>query len=133
MKNVQKTPVEELAPGDRNLEESTFNFDHGYVDVAVRMLYYAVFHYEKALLSSRGTQTKSHKQTHVQFRRLFIRERLVDGRVNGLITELQEARAGADYGFSPEVSNEELAGYIEEVRQFRDRCRQLIQIDPAEP
>lgn len=126
MKNRHKSPQEELAHADRNLTEASFNFSHGFSEVAVRMLYYAQFHYEKALIQTRGALTKSHKQTHIQFRRLFIRTGEVDLSVSRLSELLQDAREEADYGSALALTSEEIAAYLDEVRAFGERCRQIV-------
>lgn len=132
MKNQLRNSADELAHADRNLEEAAFSHTHGYVEVGVRMLYYSLFHYEKAIIASRSVYTKSHKQTHIEFRRLFVKEGLVPNEVSKLVNILQTARENADYGDSVGVTLESLAGYISAVRTFGERCREILAQAPSD-
>jgi len=59
--------------------------------------YYAAFYAIKALLESIGVKTGSHKQTHVEFRKHFIKTKKLDKKFSAILTELFEVRSSADY------------------------------------
>jgi len=59
--------------------------------------YYAAFYAIKALLESIGVKTGSHKQTHVEFRKHFIKNQKLNKKYSKILTELFEVRSSADY------------------------------------
>ena len=59
--------------------------------------YYAVFYAIKAALENIGVKTGSHKQTHVEFRKHFIKTQKLDKKYSKILTELFEIRSSADY------------------------------------
>ena len=126
MKATQKTAAEELYHGRKNIREAEYTLAGGFLDMTARMLYYALFHFEKALLYHRGKYTKSHKQTHIQFRKTFVRSGEVAADLSELIRILQAQREQADYGYFTSLTEEELAGYLARVRDFGSRVDQIL-------
>ena len=126
MKATHKTAAEELYHGDKNIREAAYTLDGGFLDMTARMLYYALFHFEKALLHYRGNYTESHKQTHIQFRGTFVKSGEVAADGSELIRILQTQREQADYGYFTSLTHEELTGYLEQVREFGARVSRLI-------
>jgi len=59
--------------------------------------YYAAFYAIKALLESSGIKTGSHKQTHIEFRKHFIKNKKLDAKYSKILAELYEVRSSADY------------------------------------
>ena len=102
---------------------------NGYRSMASRTLYYAFFHYCKALVHAQSVFTNSHKQTHIQFRKLYIKTGLVDQKYNEVLKDLIEARAQADYGYFTDLTQEELEQFLAEVRSFGDVARRSIETD----
>ena len=126
MKNPKKTPAEEFEHAERNLGETRFAVQNGYVSMGVRTLYYALFHYAKALIHDTGLYTSSHKQTGIQFRKLFVKERKVSGEVSDLFDELFDARQQADYGYFVDLTEEDMESYIRQVDAFGDITARLL-------
>jgi uncharacterized protein (UPF0332 family) len=79
--------------------------------------YYAAFYAIKALLESIGVKTGSHKQTHVEFRKYFIKTQKLDKKYSKILTELFEVRSSADYDVHW-ATNKILAGKI--VKQAKE-------------
>lgn len=64
---------------------------------AVSRAYYACFHAMKYRLEQEGAQTKSHKQTQVEFRQRFIRNGPFTKSDSALIDQLFVLRQSSDY------------------------------------
>lgn len=68
---------------------------------AIRSLYYAVFHFAKALLLSRGINTITHQATIQQFSQHFVKEGIFPSATSKELNRLMDDRHTADYkGFT---------------------------------
>lgn len=89
---------------------------------AVSRSYYACLHAMHYLLAQKGIQTKTHKQTHTEFRKHFVKEGIFGKEESMLISDLFRLRQNCDYDpmfeITPSALKELLGrakGFVEEV------------------
>lgn len=92
---------------------------------AISRAYYAVFYAITAALLANGTETRSHKQLGIQFRKQFIKTKKVAQKYSALLEELFQARQVADYDAIPEMDEAEVRHLVNVAREFVTLMNQL--------
>lgn len=82
-------------------------FQQGHEEACISRAYYACFYAIHVQLAARGIEASSHKQTGIEFRRLFIKTGRLDKRYSDILEELSSSRMDADYDAFP-VSDRDL-------------------------
>lgn len=87
-------------------------------DAAVSRAYYACFYAIHALLAEQGVEAASHKQTGIEFRRLFIKTGKLDKRYSDILEELSSSRMDADYDAFSVLDQEMTSSLLEQAENF---------------
>jgi len=85
---------------------------------AISRSYYAVFYAMNALLIEKNISTKSHKQTAIEFRKQFIKTKILDMKYSNILDELFNVRMLCDYDAVPEIDEEKTHHLIELAQDF---------------
>ena len=116
----------ELAKAHETFEEIEILRNAGKWNGAANRVYYSVFHAVNALFINDGIQSARHKASHALFSLHYIKtgKLLVDyGR---LYNNLQTLREKSDYNCFYQVTEQDIADSVEQVRQFIDAIEKLI-------
>lgn len=93
---------------------------HFYVG-AVSRAYYACLHAMHHLLAQKGIQTKTHKQTHTEFRKHFVKEGPFGKEESILINDLFKLRQNCDYDPMFDMEPSELRNLLQKAANFVER------------
>ena len=88
---------------------------------AVSRAYYAAFHAASAALLSEGVDPRSHKGTHTQFARVFLRDGRLPRTLGPTFVALSRLRQDADYHVGSEIDMEVARGAVSDAESFVDR------------
>lgn len=86
--------------------------------LAASRAYYAVFYAIKALLENIDVKTGSHKQTHIEFRKNFIKTKKLDAKFSKMLTKLFEVRGSADYDIRWATNKVFVERVVKEAKEF---------------
>jgi len=103
----------------------------GFLRSAVSRLYYAMLHLVRALVVSRGFDSRTHEGVETLFALHFVREGRVDMRYSKLFAHLQTFREQADYGPVFALSRDDVAKDLAAVEEFSREVKRVLEI--AEP
>jgi uncharacterized protein (UPF0332 family) len=116
--NRRRNLQDELARAADALLAAQALLDLGLHADSVSRSYYAVFHYLRALLLTRGIEPKSHNGAIRLFNTEFVRPGAFPTAHNRLLGGLQKAREMADYDSAVAFSKDDARAQLEEARQF---------------
>lgn len=102
--------------------EAAHAIEGGFVHMGANRLYYAVYHYIKAILLASDVQTKSHKGAQNQFRVHFTNPGIFPPSDAKLVADLWKARQDADYAYLVDTDIETLKTDAERLTEFGKRC-----------
>jgi uncharacterized protein (UPF0332 family) len=111
--------AQEVARADEGLRAADALLGLGLHSDAVSRAYYAVFHWLRALLLTRGVEPKTHSGAIHLFNTELVRNGLFSSSHNRLIGGLQRARELADYDAAVTFSAEDAAAELAQARAFR--------------
>ncbi len=94
---------------------------------AVSRAYYAVFHYVRALLLTRGVEPKTHAGAVPLLNVEFVRAGLLASSHNRLLAGLQRSRELADYDAAVTFSTEDAVAEVAEAERFMAAADALLQ------
>jgi uncharacterized protein (UPF0332 family) len=94
---------------------------------AVSRAYYAVFHYVRALLLTRGVEPKTHAGAVHLLNVEFVRTGLLASSHNRLLAGLQRSRELADYDAAVTFSTEDAVAEVAEAERFMAAADALLQ------
>lgn len=101
----------------REIKEARTHLENRFLESAVSTAYYSCFYAVHAQLARLGIEAGSHKQTGIEFRRHFIKNKKLPAKLSETWQKLSESRMEADYLAVPEIDLEkakELIGLAEE-------------------
>ncbi|MBI5298686.1 MAG: HEPN domain-containing protein [Deltaproteobacteria bacterium] len=118
----------EMEKGRSALRQATILHQNNEYDGAVSRAYYAVLHFARALLFSKGLETNSHEGTKRLFSLHFVREGSFEKKYSTILSHAQKAREESDY--EPEIpfNEEESAARIEEAKTFLKKTESHLKI-----
>jgi len=91
---------------------------------AISRSYYACLHAIHFLLAKKGIQTKSHKQSHAEFRKLYVKDGPFSKKESLLITSLFNLRQNCDYDPLFQADPKEIEELLKQCEEFVDKvCR----------
>jgi uncharacterized protein (UPF0332 family) len=94
---------------------------------AISRSYYAVFHVLRALLFSKGVESKSHHGALHLFNTEIVREGLMPSSHNRLLSGLQRARELADYDAAVVFSIDDARAELEAAKLFEAEALAVLQ------
>lgn len=109
----------------RGIAEARSHLANEYLESAISTAYYSCFYAIHSQLAGRGTEASSHKQTGIQFRRLFIKSKKLPARFSETWQKLSEWRMEADYDSSPDIDGHRALELVELAEEF---VKELLKI-----
>ena len=91
-------------------------------------LYYTCFYLISALFAKNDIKTSTHSGVKTVFGSEFIKKEKVDAKWGKLLNDLFEKRQLGDYGDFVFLSEEEIYPLIQEVEEFKNIIKKMIQV-----
>jgi len=92
----------------------------------VSRAYYSAFHWARALLLTKGIETRTHRGVVQMFSLHFVKDGPLTEDTAGLLAQLGTYRELSDYASTVSFSEKEAHDAIDRARQFIDACRPLV-------
>jgi len=96
-------------------------------DLAANRYYYACFHAVQALFIHNGLASKRHSGMLSQFGLHFIKTGIIEDKLGGFLTRMEQLREKGDYNCIFSVSDEELCTIVEPAHELVTVITKLIQ------
>lgn len=117
----------ELAKAHETFEEIEILRNAGKWNGAANRIYYSAFHAVNALFIYDGIQSARHKASHALFSLHYIKTGKLPVEFGRLYNNLQTLREKSDYNCFYQVTEQDIADSVEQVRQFIDTIEKFIQ------
>lgn len=95
-------------------------------DLSANRYYYACFHAVQALFIHKGLASKTHTGMLRQFGLHFIKTGIIEDRLGGFLTRMEQLREKSDYNCLFSISEEELCTIIEPAHELLKVINDLI-------
>ena len=96
-------------------------------DLAANRYYYACFHAVQALFIHNGLASKTHSGMLSQFGLHFIKTGIIEDRLGGFLTRMEQLREKGDYNCIFSINQEELSTIVEPAHELVKVITHLIQ------
>lgn len=126
--NESANARDEIARGNEALRAAEELVRLGLCNDAVSRAYYAAYHWARALLFSKGIESKTHRGMIQLVGLHFVREKMLADDATRLLMQLESMRETSDYTASASFSEDEVRDAIEQARAFIALCRPLLQL-----
>ena len=93
---------------------------------AISRTYYAAYHWARAVLFTKGLESKTHRGTNQLLGLHFVREGALSQEAARLLAQLQDLREASDYTASVRFTEEEARDAVAQTRAFIALCRPLL-------
>jgi len=93
---------------------------------AMSRLYYAVFHFTRALLATKDINPKSHQGALQLFSLHFVKTGIVELEIGRILARQQKFRSESDYNVEFRFDRESIEQEYEDAKKFREICMYLI-------
>lgn len=124
----RKTMVSlELEKAERFLQQAEMVRELQQWDLAANRYYYACFHAVQALFIHNGLASRRHSGMLSQFGLHFIKTGLIEDRLGGFLTRMEQLRDKGDYNCIFSVNKEELCTIVEPAHELVKVITDLIQ------
>lgn len=128
MPDVDPAVKERLELAHRKLDEAGQARDVGLHASAVHEAYYAAFHAAMALLSTEGSEPRTHRGTVQEVARCFVRtDRLAEDDAS-LLPRLLDMRLEGDYGVTEPVTEEDAVWAVRAAERYVEAAEALLGI-----
>ncbi len=97
-------------------------------DLAANRYYYACFHAVQALFIHDGLASKRHSGMLSQFGKYFIKTGIIEDRLGGFLTRMEQLREKGDYNCIFSVNEEELCTIVEPAHELVKVIASLIHV-----
>lgn len=111
---------------EQSLASAELELNAGHVNFAVNRLYYACFYAVTALLLRDGKQLARHSAVKSEFNRMYVKPGTVDAKWSKFYQKLFDDRQESDYIPTTTFETSDVAGHIQQAREFIDLIRSLI-------
>jgi len=115
-----------LEKAEQSLASAELELNADHVNFAVNRLYYACFYAVTALLLRDGKQLARHSAVKSEFSRTYVKPGTVDAKWSKFYQKLFDDRQESDYIPTATFENSDVAGRIQQAREFIDLIRSLI-------
>lgn len=96
---------------------------------AVSRAYYALLHGARALLATKGLDSKKHSGVISLFNRHFVKTGIVPKRLGKLLLNAKDIREESDYNEFYVVSKQDTVDLVEQAKDFLEIIAKLIETD----
>ena len=124
----RKTMVSlELDKAERFMQQAEMVRNLQQWDLAANRFYYACFHAVQALFIHYGLASKRHAGMLSQFGLHFIKTGLIEDRLGGFLTRMEQLREKGDYNCIFSVSEDDLGTIVEPAHEIVKVIKDIIQ------
>ena len=116
----------EIEKAHRFLNQAQMVQDMQQWDLAANRYYYACFHAVQALFIHNGLASKTHSGMLSQFGLHFIKPGIIEDRLGGFLTRMEQMREKGDYNCLISINEEELNTIIEPARELVKVIEDLV-------
>ncbi len=117
----------ELEKSAHFMEQADMMRDMKQWDMAANRYYYACFHAVQALFVHNGLAARRHAGMLNQFGLHFVKTGLVEDRLGGFLTRMEQLRQKGDYNCVFSITEEELCTIVEPAHELTEKIIALIQ------
>ena len=117
----------ELDKAERFLQQAEMVRNLQQWDLAANRFYYACFHAVQALFIHYGLASKRHAGMLSQFGLHFIKTGLIEDRLGGFLTRIEQLREKGDYNCIFSVSEDDLGTIVEPAHEIVKVIKDIIQ------
>ena len=117
----------QMEKANRFLEQAEMVQELKQWDLAANRYYYACFHAVQALFIHNGLASKRHSGMLSQFGLHFIKTGIIEDKLGGFLTRMEQLREKGDYNCFFSVSEEELYTIVEPAHELVTVITRLIQ------
>lgn len=110
------------------LLEAKSLFDAQKYKGAANRLYYSVFHAMRAVLALDGVDKKHHSGIISEFRRRYIKTKILDVKLSGIISALSEMRSESDYDDFYVLSKSDISEQFDHAQYFLDEIKHYLSL-----
>ncbi len=116
----------ELEKSAHFMEQADMMRDLKQWDMAANRYYYACFHAVQALFVHNGLAARRHTGMLSQFGLHFVKTGLVEDRLGGFLTRMEQLRQKGDYNCVFSITEEELCTIVEPAHELTGKITALI-------
>ena len=116
----------EMEKAHRFLNQAQMVQDMQQWDLAANRYYYACFHAVQALFIHNGLASKTHSGMLSQFGLHFIKPGIIEDRLGGFLTRMEQLREKGDYNCLFSINEEELGTIIEPAKELIQVIERLL-------
>jgi len=116
----------QMEKANRFLEQAEMVQELKQWDLAANRYYYACFHAVQALFIHNGLASKRHSGMLSQFGLHFIKTGIIEDKLGGFLTRMEQLREKGDYNCIFSVSEEELRTIVEPAHELVTVIAKLI-------
>ena len=113
------------------LRQAKLMFDQDLWDLAANRFYYSCFHAVQALFIYNGLASRRHAGLLSQFGLYFIKTNVIEDRLGGFLTRMEQLRERADYNCIYTVTKNEVEMMIEPANELISQIETLLQSPPT--
>lgn len=107
-----------LAKANDCIESAELNLKEGFYDAAVNRSYYAIFDALTGLLLTKGVTVKSHSGAIQQFALHFVKEKIMDEKMQEILIFCFQKRQKGDYDLYSDITEIEALESLEKAKFF---------------
>ena len=117
----------QMEKANRFMEQAEMVRDLKQWDMAANRYYYACFHAVQALFIHNGLASRTHAGMLRQFGLHFIKTGIIEDRLGGFLTRMEQLREKGDYNCIFSINEEELCTIVEPAHELVKVIANLIQ------
>ena len=117
----------QMEKADRFLTQAEMVREMQQWDLATNRYYYACFHAVQALFIHNGLASKTHSGMLRQFGLHFIKTGIIEDRLGGFLTRMEQLREKGDYNCVFSINDEELSTIVEPAHELVKVIAKLVQ------
>ena len=102
-------------------------YDNGFYQDALSKIYYAAFYAVSSLMRNLNLNPKTHLGAKALFHKEFVQTGIIDKKTGTLYDNLLAKRFEADYEYFALIDPEDIPKYIEEIKLFIEKAKEIIQ------
>ncbi|MBI2438660.1 MAG: HEPN domain-containing protein [Lentisphaerae bacterium] len=124
--NARQNAAQEMERAKEVLAEARHLFAGGFYNGVVTRAYYAAFHGARALLFTRGLESKTHRSVIQLFNLHFIKDGPLSTQVAEYLSRLETYRELSDYTAIAQFTEAQAREELARAEAFLDACRSLF-------
>lgn len=124
--NAKENSFLETRRGDEVLKAAQHLLSYGFYNDAVSRAYYAAFHWARALLFTRGLESRTHRGVIQLLNLHFVKDGPLSSQVAEHLSSLETYRELSDYTAIAQFSEAQARDELARAEAFITACRSLI-------